>query len=153
MVQKRKCPGSKIRSKGKGRGLGIGKGKGPIGGRNQRVRSYNRRSTKGKTVRVRAHTRAGKARAVARIQQTHPGLKQSEISNIFDMSMSSIQDDIKKEGRVNIPQLGTFKVKRTKAKKARMGMNPFTRQKQMLKAKPAGKKVKFYPGKLLKNKI
>jgi len=29
----KKCPGSKIRSKGKGRGLGIGKGKGPIGRR------------------------------------------------------------------------------------------------------------------------
>ena len=28
---KRKCPGSKIRSKGKGKGLGRGKGKGPIG--------------------------------------------------------------------------------------------------------------------------
>jgi len=27
----KKCPGSKIRSKGKGRGLGIGKGRGPIG--------------------------------------------------------------------------------------------------------------------------
>jgi len=26
----KKCPGSKIRSKGKGRGLGIGRGKGPI---------------------------------------------------------------------------------------------------------------------------
>jgi len=29
--KKKKCPGSKIRSKGKGRGLGRGKGKGPIG--------------------------------------------------------------------------------------------------------------------------
>jgi len=28
---KRKCPGSKIRSRGKGRGKGYGKGKGPIG--------------------------------------------------------------------------------------------------------------------------
>jgi len=28
---KKKCPGSKIRSKGKGKGLGVGKGKGPIG--------------------------------------------------------------------------------------------------------------------------
>ena len=27
----KKCPGSKIRSKGKGRGLGRGKGAGPIG--------------------------------------------------------------------------------------------------------------------------
>jgi hypothetical protein len=27
----KKCPGSKIRSKGKGRGLGRGGGKGPIG--------------------------------------------------------------------------------------------------------------------------
>jgi len=31
MAKKKKCPGSKIRSRGKGRGLGIGKGKGPIG--------------------------------------------------------------------------------------------------------------------------
>jgi len=30
-MAKKKCPGSKIRSKGKGRGLGRGKGKGPIG--------------------------------------------------------------------------------------------------------------------------
>ncbi len=28
---KKKCPGSKIRSKGKGRGLGFGKGKGLVG--------------------------------------------------------------------------------------------------------------------------
>ncbi len=27
----KKCPGSKIRSKGKGKGLGRGKGRGPIG--------------------------------------------------------------------------------------------------------------------------
>ena len=27
----KKCPGSKIRSKGKGRGFGVGQGKGPIG--------------------------------------------------------------------------------------------------------------------------
>ena len=33
MAKKKKCPGSKIRSRGKGRGLGIGKGKGPIGRR------------------------------------------------------------------------------------------------------------------------
>jgi len=32
-MKKKKCPGSKIRSKGKGRGLGTGKGKGPIGRR------------------------------------------------------------------------------------------------------------------------
>ena len=31
MPKKRKCPGSKIRSKGKGRGLGRGKTKGPRG--------------------------------------------------------------------------------------------------------------------------
>ena len=29
----KKCPGSKIRSKGRGRGLGTGRGKGPIGRR------------------------------------------------------------------------------------------------------------------------
>lgn len=28
---RKRCPGSKIRSKGRGKGLGRGKGKGPIG--------------------------------------------------------------------------------------------------------------------------
>ena len=31
LLAKKKCPGSKIRSKGKGKGKGRGKGKGPIG--------------------------------------------------------------------------------------------------------------------------
>jgi len=31
MATKKKCPGSKIRSKGKGKGMGKGKGKGPLG--------------------------------------------------------------------------------------------------------------------------
>jgi len=31
-VNKVKCPGGKIRSKGLGRGLGTGRGRGPIGG-------------------------------------------------------------------------------------------------------------------------
>jgi len=36
MKEKKKCPGSKILSKGKGKGLGTGKGKGPIGKPNKR---------------------------------------------------------------------------------------------------------------------
>ena len=34
----KKCPGSKIRSKGKGQGLGRGKGKGPIGRQTRKKR-------------------------------------------------------------------------------------------------------------------
>ena len=41
-MRKRKCPGTKIRSKGKGRGLGLGKGKGPIGIPRGAKRRYKR---------------------------------------------------------------------------------------------------------------
>jgi hypothetical protein len=40
----KKCPGSKIRSKGQGRGLGVGKGEGPIGVPVGRKKLYRKRS-------------------------------------------------------------------------------------------------------------
>jgi hypothetical protein len=38
MATKKRCPGSKIRSKGKGKGLGKGRTKGPVGVPTKRVR-------------------------------------------------------------------------------------------------------------------
>lgn len=118
-----------------------------------KVRAHRKRSKKGKRFTVRRHTRAGKARAVARMTQMHPNLKKSEASHFFDMTMESIRNDVKKEGKVTIPKFGTFKLKKTKARKSRMGINPFTKQRVRFKAKKAGRKIKFFPNKSFKRGI
>ena len=60
---------------------------------------------------------------------------------------------LKKEGRVAIKNIGILKVKKTKARPARIGINPFTHEKMKFKAKPVGKKIKFYPSKTLKGAV
>jgi nucleoid DNA-binding protein len=58
-------------------------------------------------------------------------------------------DELKKEGRTRIPELGVFRLKVKKAKKARWGKNPFTGERMRFKAKPKRKVVKFRAAKAL----
>jgi len=92
----------------------------------------------------------GKKRAVAEITKMHPELSKAKAGHLYDMVFGSLKQDIKKTGKVTVSEFGTFKIKRTKAKKKRKGRNPFTGEEIWLKGKPAGKKVKFTPGKALK---
>lgn len=64
--------------------------------------------------------------------------------------IESIQKDLRTYGKVRIPELGIFKVKTKKARKARKGVNPFTGQPMTFKAKPKSKVIKFRPAKGLK---
>ncbi len=57
--------------------------------------------------------------------------------------------DLKKSGRVKLPELGFLKIRIKKATKARPGRNPFTGENIMIKAKPAKKVVKFKAAKEL----
>ena len=60
---------------------------------------------------------------------------------------------LKKEGRVAIKNIGILKVKKTKARPSRVGINPFTKEKMTFKQKPAGKKIKFFASKTLKEAV
>lgn len=121
-----------------------------------KVRSHAKRSKRGKSFTVRQHMRTvkpGKARAAARVHQMHPDVSVQKARHIFDMVYGSVKSDIKTEGKVTVSEFGTFKVKKTKARKARPGRNPFTGESIMIKAKPAGKKVKFFPSKQFKESL
>lgn len=111
-----------------------------------KVRSHIRKRGR-KKFRVRRHTRSVKAKAVARITQIYPNISQKEAKHMFDTTIDSIKSDIKREGKASIPEFGTFRLKKVKARKARLGINPFTQEKIMIKAKPARRKLRFNPGK------
>ncbi|HIE99434.1 MAG: HU family DNA-binding protein [Fuerstiella sp.] len=81
------------------------------------------------------------------------GLSKKEIVSVFDELGTLIGKSIGKRGPgiFNIPSLMKIKVVRKPATKARKGINPFTKEEQMFKAKPARNVVKVLPLKALKD--
>lgn len=61
-------------------------------------------------------------------------------------------NSLKKDDTI-INDIGKFVVKKVPARPARKGINPFTQKEQMFKAKPASRKIKFYPSKNLKGEL
>lgn len=84
------------------------------------------------------------------------GLTRKDVAAVFD----SLNNQIKKNlgsrsapGLFTIPGLLKMRVVKKPATKARMGVNPFTGQEMMFKAKPASKTVKVAALKGLKDMV
>lgn len=78
-------------------------------------------------------------------------LSRKQVSAVFDGLAEMIKQDLKKgPGVFAVPGLMRIKVVRKPATKAREGVNPFTGEKMMYKAKPARNVVKVQPLKALK---
>lgn len=80
------------------------------------------------------------------------GLTKKDVSNVIEQLGIVIEAHVKpgSAGQFSIPGLMKMKVKRTPAKKARKGVNPFTGEPCTFKAKPASRKVRILPLKNLK---
>ena len=80
------------------------------------------------------------------------GLNRKEITSLFDELKSIIQAHVKKQGpgQFTIPGLVKLTVTHKPATKARKGINPFTGEEMMFKAKPARNVVKVRPLQRLK---
>jgi nucleoid DNA-binding protein len=83
------------------------------------------------------------------------GLSKKQVSQVFDELGTLISEQLTKRGPevFNVPGLMKLSVKHVPAKKARKGINPFTGEEQMFKAKPASKSVKIRPLKNLKEMV
>ena len=83
------------------------------------------------------------------------GLSKKQVASVMDELGKLISRELGKKGPGVFTIPGLFKVKRvTKpATKARMGTNPFTKEPQMFKAKPARNVVKALPLKGLKEMV
>ena len=79
-------------------------------------------------------------------------LSKKEIAGVFDTLGNLMHRHLKKNaaGEFTLPGVCKFKVKRRPAKKARKGINPFTGEEMMFKAKPATNVVKVSPLKKVK---
>ena len=83
------------------------------------------------------------------------GLPKKQISLVFDHLSALIADNLGKKGpgAFDVPGLMKISVQRKPATKARKGINPFTKEEIMIKAKPARNVVKVRPLKALKEMV
>ncbi len=81
------------------------------------------------------------------------GLKRKEVSAVFDELTTLIKRDLKQVGIFNVVGLMKVKVVNKPAQPARKGINPFTKEEVMFKAKPARNVVKVLALKTLKDMV
>jgi nucleoid DNA-binding protein len=83
------------------------------------------------------------------------GLSRKEVSNVFLSMNDLIGKDVGKKGCGLFTVPGLMKIRRVNrpATKARKGINPFTGEEVMFKAKPARNVVKIRPLKALKDMV
>ena len=81
------------------------------------------------------------------------GLSRKQVAAVFESLAAQIKNAVGKKGpgTFTVPGLMRINVIQKPAVKARKGINPFTKEEQMFKAKPARKVVKVRPLKSLKD--
>ena len=77
-------------------------------------------------------------------------LSRKQVASVFESLNGIIKKSLRGAGMFTMPGLLKMKVVKKPATKARQGINPFTKEKLMFKAKPASKKVRVLPLKSLK---
>jgi nucleoid DNA-binding protein len=85
----------------------------------------------------------------------HVGIHRRDVAAVFHTLASMIKADLSKSGPgvFNVPSMMRITLKRKPATKARMGVNPFTKEQVMFKAKPARNVVRVRPLKALKDMV
>jgi len=83
------------------------------------------------------------------------GLAKKQVSTVLEELSVLIERHIKKRspGQFSLPGLMKIEVKSKPATKARKGINPFTGEETIFKAKPARKVVKIRPLKKVKDMV
>lgn len=103
-------------------------------------------------------TKAGKSITKSETYQAlaeATGLSRKQVAAVFDELVNLIHQNLGKKGSgvFALPGLVKLKVVHKPATPARKGINPFTKQEQVFKAKPARKVVKAVPFKALKEMV
>merc|ERR1711920_860145 len=78
------------------------------------------------------------------------GLKQKAVKGVVEAMVGVAADQLKKAGSFKIAGALNLKLKQKPATPARKGVNPFTKEPCVFKAKPASKTVRALPMKKLK---
>merc|ERR1711981_1082464 len=81
------------------------------------------------------------------------GLKAKDVKAVVEGIVTVAADQLKKNGSFKFAGALNLKLKKKSARPARKGVNPFTKEPCVFKAKPASKTVKVYAMKKLKEAI
>ena len=93
-----------------------------------------------------------KSELIQRIADQHSnGLARKDIKEVIESLASIGHKELKKSGLFLVPGFAKFVVIRKPATKARKGINPFTKEPTVFKAKPARKVIRARPVKAVKD--
>ncbi|HET7746860.1 MAG TPA: HU family DNA-binding protein [Vicinamibacteria bacterium] len=81
------------------------------------------------------------------------GMRRKEVATVLGALAALAAYDMAKEGRFTLPGMARMSVVKKAATKARKGINPFTKEPMLFKAKPARKLVRIRPIKALKDMV
>src|SRR5438034_9650469 len=100
-----------------------------------------------KPLKIAAAAKAPSKGEVFRTIGDHVGIHRRDVAAVFHAMAHMIKADLSKSGAgvFKVPGLMRITVKRKPATKARMGINPFTKEQVMFKAKPARNVVRVRP--------
>merc|ERR1712057_76158 len=93
------------------------------------------------------------ASAAYRAVAESTGVKPRDVKGALEAYVSLVADQVKKNGSFKLCGALNLKLKKTPAKPARKGVNPFTKEPCVFKAKPASKTVRARPLRKLKDLI
>jgi DNA-binding protein HU-beta len=95
-----------------------------------------------------------KSEVVQRITELHGDeLKRRDVKNVIDSLAAVGYKELKKTGAFLVPGFAKFVVIKKPATKARKGINLFTKEPTIFKAKPARKVIKARPVKAAKDAV
>merc|ERR1711877_4073 len=81
------------------------------------------------------------------------GLKSKDVKAVMEGMMSLAAEQLKKSGNFKLAGALNMKLRKKPAQPARKGVNPFTKEPCVFKAKPASKTVRALPMKKLKEMV
>ena len=95
-----------------------------------------------------------KSELVQKIADQHSnGLSRKDIKGVIKSLASVGYKELKKTGAFFVPGFAKFVVIKKSATKARNGINPFTKEPTVFKAKPARKVIRARPVKAVKDAV
>ena len=95
-----------------------------------------------------------KSELIQKIADQHSsGLSRKDIKGVIESFVSVGHKELKKTGAFFVPGFAKFIVIRIPATKARKGINPFTKEPTIFKAKPARKIIRARPVKAVKDAV
>lgn len=95
-----------------------------------------------------------KSELIAKIADEHSDrLKKSDVRDVMESLVSIGHKELKKSGAFLLPGFAKFVVIKKPATKERAGINPFTKEPTVFKAKPARKIVRARPVKAAKDAV